>query len=123
MSRLEFTAKTKRQAYERSGGICECHLIPWLNRPKGCGASLRATVYYEHVIPDGIAKNNDLENCAALCLTCWREKTDAYDRKVISKSNHTRDRARGIKRRKGRPLPGTRASGIRKRMDGTVEKW
>lgn len=30
MSRLEFSNKTKRAAYERSGGLCECHLIPWI---------------------------------------------------------------------------------------------
>ena len=29
----------------------------------------------------------------------------------------------GIRKAKGRPMPGTRASGIRKRMSGRVERW
>lgn len=101
MSRLEFTAKTKRAAFERSGGVCECHRVPMLNRPQGCGAPLvQGRIRYEHIVPAEMARDNSLDNCAALSLGCWREKTDSYDRKVIAKSNHSRDRARGIKKTK-----------------------
>lgn len=41
------------------------------------------------------------------------EKTDSYDRKVIAKSNHARDRARGIKPMPTQVLVGTKASGIK----------
>ena len=118
--RQEFTPATKREAFERSRGICECHLIPWLNRPHGCGVKLiSGSIFYEHIIPDNIAHDSSLENCAVLARTCWREKTDTYDRKIIAKANHTRDRDRGISRTlKGRPLPGTKASGWKHYMDG-----
>lgn len=123
--RNNFTAQTKRDAHKRSAGICECHLIPWLRRPNGCGARLsNGNTFYEHIDPDAISSRNDIDNCAVLVKTCWREKTDHYDRKVIAKSNHTRDRARGIRRPTfGRPLPGTRASGIKLSMNGAPPIW
>ncbi len=121
--RLEFSAKTKRAAFERSRGVCECHLVPMLNRPNGCGMKLtEGRVRYEHIVPAEMGGDNSLDNAAALSLGCWREKTDTYDRKVIAKSNHSRDRARGIGRRSkwSRPLPCGRDSGWKKKMDGTV---
>lgn len=124
MTRLNFTAETKRKAHKRSGGVCECHRIPWLKRPDGCGLKLgNANTFYEHINPDAIRQDNSIENCAVLVRTCWREKTDNYDRKVIAKSNHTQDRARGIRKHQSRPLPGTRASGVRRPMNGPPVRW
>jgi hypothetical protein len=121
MSRLEFTAKTKRAAFERSGGVCECHLVPMLHRPKGCGQKLaEGRIRYEHIVPAAMTRDNSLDNCAALSLGCWREKTDQYDRKVIAKSNHTRDRARGIKGRGRSSFQTNRDGPFKKRLDGTV---
>lgn len=123
MSRLEFTAKTKRQAFERSSGICECRMVPMLNRPQGCGQKLsEGRIRYEHIIPDNIRPDNSLDNCAALSLGCWREKTDTYDRKIIAKSNHVRDKARGIKRKPGRSFATNRNSLFKRKMDGTIVK-
>lgn len=122
--RLNFNAPTKRAAWIRAGGLCECHRIPWLNRPQGCGVKLiTGGTYYEHINPDAIVKNNSLDNCAVLATACFKEKTRSYDVKVIAKSNRVRDRHRGIGRSVVRPLAGTRASGLRKRMNGTVEQW
>ena len=102
--RLEFTARTLREAWDRSGGICECHRVPMLKRPNGCGQKLgEGNIFYEHIVPDNIRPDNSIDNCAALCKTCWREKTDS-DRPTIAKSNHVRDRARGIKIRRGPKL-------------------
>lgn len=124
MPRLEFTSETKRLAYRRSGGLCECRRIPFLRRPHGCGIVLGAgNVFYEHVIPDNMRPDNSLDNCAVLCRTCWREKTSRYDRKVIAKSNHTRDRNRGIKPvSRCSPLPGTVASGWKTSFNGGWER-
>lgn len=117
MPRLEFAASTKRQAFARSGGVCECHIIPRLRRPLGCGAKLGVgNIFYEHIEPDNIRHDNSLDNCACLSKTCWREKTDTYDRKVIAKSNHVRDGAQGIRQHFYKPLPGTKRSNIRKPM-------
>ena len=103
--RLEFSPQIKRLAYQRSEGICECHLVPMLRRPKGCGQKLGVgNVFYEHIIPDKLKSDNSLDNCAALCKTCWKEKTSSYDLPTIAKSNRVRDRARGIKPTRGRRL-------------------
>ena len=119
MSRLEFTSKTKRVAYERSAGLCECHLVPWI---KGCGGQklIEGRIRYEHVVPDKIRPDNSLGNCAVLSIGCWREKTDAYDLPTIAKSNRVRDLARGIRRQTSRPMPCGRDSPFKKRFDGSV---
>jgi hypothetical protein len=96
--RLEFTKQTKREAYDRSRGICECGLCPQLQRPGGCGRPLGiANTYYEHIVQDGIRQDNSLNNCAVLCKTCWQDKTALCDLPTIAKSNRVRDRARGIR--------------------------
>jgi len=116
MPRLEFKSDTKRAAFKRSNGICECHLIPWLKRPQGCGVRLvTGSINYEHLNPDAIRPDNSLENCAVLSRTCWKEKT-RDDRKVIAKSNHSRDRDRGIRPTPMQTLPGSRRSKIKIRI-------
>lgn len=100
MSRREFSNPTKRDAWERSGGVCECHRVPMLKRPAGCGMKLgEGNTFYEHITPDAFSSDNSLGNCAVLTKTCWREKTREFDRPTIDKSNRQRDRARGIRGR------------------------
>lgn len=119
VTRLEFTAPTKRDAYARSQGVCECYRVPWLNRPNGCGVKLGAgNTFYEHIIPDNIRPDNSLDNCACLSKTCWREKTDTYDLPSIAKSNRIQDRARGI--RSASTFSTARTSPWRKKLNGEV---
>lgn len=66
MPRNEFTAATKRKAYARSHGICECHRIPNWPFPV-CGLYLGiANTFYDHIDPDYLSKDSSLENCAVL---------------------------------------------------------
>lgn len=122
--RLEFTSKTKRQAFARSNGLCECALIPWLNRPEGCGQRLAdGNVRFEHILPAELGGGNSLENAAALVIPCWKEKTAKYDLPTIAKSNRVRDRARGIRRRSSKPMPGSRNSPWKRTFNhGTVRR-
>lgn len=116
--RHEFTARTKREAYDRSGGICECHRIPNWPHPV-CGAPLgEGNTFYEHINPDAICGRNDLDNAAVLTKTCWRLKTDTIDQPTIAKSNRVSDRAHGIKPENHPPLIGTVRSGWRRQMNG-----
>lgn len=98
MTRREFTNKTKRAAWERSGGICEGE-GPIVGLPPGirCARQLSHGVVYDHDDPDANSKDNSLENCRCLCPVCNRWKTDKRDRPLIAKTNHQQDKHRGIK--------------------------
>jgi hypothetical protein len=116
--RNEFSAPTKRSAYQRSGGMCECYLLARRGIKgfslDGCGQELSGgNTFYEHVDPDALWGVNDLGNCAVLVKTCWRLKTDTYDLPMIASNNRKRDRARGIKPQDYQPIVGAKRSGIK----------
>ncbi len=109
--RKEFTKATKLKAWTRCGGRCEM-----------CDHKLGVGKHeFHHNKEDTFGGNNDLGNCAVLCLVCHKEVT-GKQAAVIAKSNRQRNKSLGIRAKGGRPLPGTKASGLRKRMDGTVER-
>jgi hypothetical protein len=123
--RREFSNPVKRAAYARSNGICECHLLPHVEGLiEGCGRKLSiGNIFYEHADPDRNGGKPTLENCAVLTRACWRVKT-GWDRRTITRTARLEDMAIGVKTgASGRAMPGSRASGIRKRMDGQVEAW
>lgn len=123
--RSEFSKPVKRTAYERSGGICECHRIQGVPGfiAGGCGQPLGpGNVFYEHVDPDGAGGKPTLENCAVLTKTCWRIKTDTFDQRVVAKTKRMSERAAGIGRRNGPPMMGSKASGWRRPMNGRGER-
>jgi hypothetical protein len=104
--RREFSKETKRLVFERAGGHCE-----------SCTAPLRPGKFdYDHVIPDALGGEPTPGNCTVLCRACHDLKTFRSDIPAIAKSNRVRDLARGIRKTVYRPLPGTRASGIKKPM-------
>lgn len=119
-TRNNFTTQTKRDAHTRSGGICECHLIPHVFKV-ACGCALGpGNTFYEHIDPDAISSRSDLNNCAVLTKTCWSLKTNRHDKPVVAKSNRVRDRANGIHSTVNRPLPFGLGDRFKKRMDGKV---
>ena len=113
-NRKEFSRKTMRQAFERARGRCErCQIVlrPGMRRE------------YDHRITDYHSKRNDLYNCQVLCQNCHALKTKK-DRKHIAKSERVLYTGAGVRSKtlKGKPMPGTKASGIKKKLDGTVLK-
>lgn len=123
--RAEFSAETKRQAYERSkdgAGVarCECYRIPHVF-PEPCGVPLvTGQIFYEHCVQDAIGGGNDLDNCAVLTKTCWRLKTSTYDLPVIAKVKRVADRDRGIYRTPRQRLHGGRGSLFKIKIGGGV---
>lgn len=114
--RREFSKETKRLAFERSGGVCECHLVPWLF-PDPCGCALGdGNTFYEHIDPTRISDRNDLDNCAVLTKTCWRIKTAQHDLRVIARVRKREDRAHGI--RPDSSLPGARRDPFKIKLAG-----
>jgi hypothetical protein len=121
--RLEFTAATKREAFARSCGICECHLIPWLKRPDGCGVVFVAgAIFYEHVIQAAIRADNSLDNIAVLTRTCWKEKTARVDLPTIAKGKRTFAKHIGAVATPQQVIIGSRASGWKHRLRGGWER-
>jgi hypothetical protein len=77
----------------------------------------------EHVDPLWRGGTNDLRNRQLWCLPCTKPK-DASEAGERAKGNDVRDKYIGAPMpKKSRPLPGTKASGMRKRMNGNVERW
>lgn len=116
--RKEFSKDVKRQAWARcmhkGRHYCE-----------HCDAELDYSVVrpqYDHIIPDWMGGESTLDNCQVLCAPCHLLKTSRRDVPAIAKSKRIRDKLSGVHTRKGRPMPGTKASRLRKRMDGTVER-
>lgn len=111
--RQEFTKRVKLDAWERCGGRCEGN----------CGGAKLYPGKYEfhHDTECTFGGQATADNCLVLCIACH----SAITRKrasVIAKSNRVRERHLGIKRVSGRPLPGTKASGWRRKLNGTWER-
>jgi 5-methylcytosine-specific restriction protein A len=90
------------------------------NRCAMCGNSLVPGHFeFDHTQALEHDGDNAADNWRALCTSpCHKAKTRA-DHGARGK----RDRlAVGGRARKGQPMAGTKASGLRKRMDGTVER-
>lgn len=110
--RKEFPAKVKVAAYERSRGHCE-----------RCTAPLRVGRFaYDHVLPDALGGEPTLENCEVLCSACHDEKTHTGDVPRIAKMKRQRASHIGAKTRRGRPMPGSKASPWKQKLDGTWVK-
>ncbi|WP_319499295.1 HNH endonuclease signature motif containing protein [uncultured Cohaesibacter sp.] len=115
-NRSEFSRKTKAEAFLRDGGCCV-----------KCGTKLHPdTTEYDHIKPCGLDGNNSLDNCQCLCCDCHKGKTKS-DVKTIAKVKRMHNKHVGVETRRkqkipSRPFPGTRASGWKKKLDGSIER-
>lgn len=103
MTRAEFSAKTKEQAFARAGGQCE-----------NCGVKLfPGNIDYDHRIPCEQGGGNDLGNCQVLCVNCHRGaggKT-SQDAKTRARARKARRSHIGAKKPK-RKMPYRTADGV-----------
>ena len=75
--------------------------------------------HYDHILPDFLGGENDLENCQVIRVCCHVVKT-GLDLKHITKARRGERDRRNIKPRKSHPIPGSKGSGLRKKMNGDV---
>jgi 5-methylcytosine-specific restriction protein A len=114
MTRAEFSRATKRKAWDRAGGCCQCQSCP--AHQGRCGISLHGKVgHYDHIIAETFSHDSSLGNCQLLCVNCHDRKTAKQDIPAIAKSNRIRVRHAGIRR------PRTILTG--RKMDGTPVKY
>jgi 5-methylcytosine-specific restriction enzyme A len=104
--------RVKLRVFERYGGVC--HIS---GRKITAGESWDC----DHVIAIINGGENRESNLAPALRDKHRAKTAAD---VAMKSRTAKRRAAhlGVKSTSSRPMPGSKASGLRKRMNGTVEK-
>jgi hypothetical protein len=125
-SRLEFTGPTKREAFKRSRGVCECQRVPALMRilrGQPCGVRLSTgNTEYHHIIADELRADNSLDNCAALTKTCHALSTNLHEKRVIAQAKRREDRQRGIGRTPRQALLGTFRSGVTRGFD-RIPRW
>lgn len=127
MHRSEFTPKTKREALQRAAGTCEASGVKYGHKgDERCGESLSEGFQVDHVLECREADDggdNSLQNALCVCIPCHQYKTNRV-RQECAKS----ERLAGRKEKTGsrwkwgsRPMDGTKASGMKKRMNGKVE--
>lgn len=104
--------RVRLRVYFAANGKCaECGRKPRAGEKPEC----------DHVIAICNGGQNRESNLQNLCGWCHAQKTRA-DVGEKSLNRRVQSKNLGLHRPKGRPMPGTRASGIRKRMDGRVER-
>jgi len=111
--RREFAQKTKLAAWERSGGRCEC-----------CGKVIRLGngPEYHHRLEAYFDGSAELENCQVVCIRPCHQTLTADAQPAFKKARRIQKKVANAKPKQSRPMPGTKRSGLRKRMDGTVER-
>jgi hypothetical protein len=114
--RREFPQSVRKAAFAR---CCDAKGIPHC---ENCGNELvSGNIEYEHLDADGLGGEPTLQNCGVWCRRpCSLKKTVKQDNPRMQKADRVLKSAYGLQA-KGRPMPGSKASGIRKRMNGQVE--
>ena len=93
------------------------HRCPICTRPLKTG-----NIACDHKTPLEDGGRNDEANLQMICIDpCHYDKTGRENSRR-SKADRSAKQHYGLKKRKGRPMPGTKASGWKQRMDGTWER-
>jgi 5-methylcytosine-specific restriction protein A len=108
--RKRLTRKQRMEMHDRHGATCVVCLEPI---PAG------EPFIDEHVIPLAIGGSNDPDNRGPAHVSCAKIKT-ARDQAIIAKVVRVRARHLGIKKQSSRPIPGSKASGWKRKMNGEV---
>lgn len=111
MIRRRISTTERTRIWERFNRTCQMCFQPTGMRD----------VDFDHHIPLEIGGDDTEANLRPLCRPCHRLKTNG-DLTDIARAKRRHARHHGLKAPSPRPIPGSRASGLRKRMDGTVER-
>lgn len=105
--------RVRARVFERDKGICQC----------GCTIKIQAGMSWDtdHAIAIINGGENRESNLRTLLTAHHKQKTMA-DVQEKSRVYQKRLKHIGLKKPKGRPMFGSKASGFKKKMDGTVER-
>lgn len=109
--RARLTGNDRRVIWEREKGHCML-----------CAVKLQTGgFWFEHVRALELGGTDTVDNIRLTCRPCATEKT-RQDHARAGKAKRQKQSALGFRQAKTRPLPGSKASGWRHRMDGTWER-
>lgn len=110
MKRKPRPAKERARLFELHGGLC--HI---------CGGKINVGEAWEleHVIPFEFAQDDTDENVKPAHVACHKVKT-ADDVKDIAKARRRREKHFGFRPPSKSPMPGSKASKWRRKMNGEV---
>ena len=74
----------------------------------------------DHILPLALGGTNDSENLQVLCRPCHRIKTSKADIPRIAKTKRLKARHLGARSPSTRPIPGSRRSLWKRKLDGSV---
>ena len=74
----------------------------------------------DHILPLAMGGTNAPENLQILCRPCHRSKTSHSDIPCIAKTKRLKARHLGARAPSTRPIPGSRRSPWKRKMDGSV---
>ena len=74
----------------------------------------------DHIIPLGLGGTNEPNNLQILCKHCHHSKTSQSDIPRIAKTKRLKARHLGARPPSTRPIPGSRRSPWKRKMDGSV---
>lgn len=76
-------------------------------------------IEYDHIIPLAMGGRDEVDNLQAVLKSAHREKT-SEDVAKIAKAKRVKAKHTGMETETSQPLPGSKRSPWKKRMDGTV---
>jgi 5-methylcytosine-specific restriction endonuclease McrA len=115
VKRIEFSAKVKLAAWERSGGQCECGNCAGAKIVPGDGPE------YDHRVEAALGGDGSLENCIVSSARCHRSKTSARA-PVIAKARRLEKKQANLRPARKALIPGSKGTRYRKKLDGSVER-
>ena len=112
LTRKEFPKSVKDAAWDRCDGFCE---------RKDCTREIeRHEAEFDHVLACGLGGDATLANCEVLCPKHHRQKTGTHDIPRMAKADRARAKIMEGKKRKSRPIPGSRGTKWKKKLSGEV---
>ena len=112
MTRRRFSARAlAARLLDFNGKCAEC----------ACKVGGPAGLEWDHIIPLELGGEDAIGNLQPLCKVCHKAKTRG-DVRAIRKAERMRQRTAGIKRTVRSVIPGSKASGWKRKLDGTVAR-
>lgn len=112
MKRKRLSTRDRKFVFDLAKGVC--HL---------CNGEIKTGDAWEvsHAVPLEMGGADEIQNMFPAHQKCHRRHTSEVDIPTIAKAKRREARHIGAHRSR-RPMPGSKASGLRKRMNGQVER-